>query len=60
MVFLVPPSMEELERRLRERLTESDEEIEGRLARARKELKQVSQLPVYYRERYDRSGGGGA
>jgi guanylate kinase len=42
MVFLVPPSMEELERRLRDRLTESDVEIEGRLARARKELELVS------------------
>lgn len=42
MVFLVPPSMEELERRLRGRLTESDEEIEGRLARARNELELVS------------------
>lgn len=42
MVFLVPPSMEELERRLRERLTESDAEIDSRLARARKELEAVS------------------
>lgn len=42
MVFLVPPSMEELERRLRERLTETDAEIESRLARARKELEAVS------------------
>ena len=41
MVFLVPPSMEELERRLRERLTESDEQIATRLARARKELEAV-------------------
>lgn len=42
MVFLVPPSMEELERRLRDRSTDSDEEIEGRLARARKEIEEVS------------------
>lgn len=41
MVFLVPPSMEELERRLRDRLTESDEQIATRLARARKELEVV-------------------
>lgn len=42
MVFLVPPSMEELERRLRNRLTESDEQIAGRLARAREELEEVT------------------
>lgn len=38
MVFVVPPSLEELERRLRGRSTDSDDEIAGRLARARKEL----------------------
>jgi len=42
MVFLVPPSMEELERRLRNRLTETDEQIATRLARARKELEVVA------------------
>lgn len=41
MIFLVPPSMEELERRLRDRRTESCEEIEGRLARARRELEET-------------------
>jgi len=37
-VFLVPPSMEELERRIRERGTDSEEQIELRLANARVEL----------------------
>ena len=37
MIFLVPPSLEELERRLRARGTETDEKIEARLARARQE-----------------------
>lgn len=41
MIFLVPPSVEELERRLRNRSTDSDVEIEGRLARARRELEEV-------------------
>jgi guanylate kinase len=38
LVFLVPPSEEELARRLRRRRTESEEELAGRLARAREEL----------------------
>ena len=41
MVFLVPPSLEELERRLRSRLTESDAEIARRLQNARAELEQI-------------------
>jgi len=41
MVFLVPPSMEELERRLRSRSTDSDEAIERRLKNAKMELKQI-------------------
>ncbi len=42
MIFLVPPSMEELERRLRNRLTDSDEQIVNRLSRAHKELDEVA------------------
>jgi guanylate kinase len=38
LVFLLPPSWEELERRLRGRGTDPSEEIERRLADARKEL----------------------
>lgn len=37
-VFVLPPSMDELERRLRNRGTESDEWVEKRLARARQEV----------------------
>lgn len=40
-VFLIAPSWAELERRLRERGTESEEEIQRRLAIAREEAKQV-------------------
>ena len=34
-IFILPPSMEELERRLHERGTDSDEVIAGRMQRAR-------------------------
>ena len=37
-VFILPPSLEELERRLRRRATDSDEVIERRLRMARREL----------------------
>ena len=42
LVFLVPPSLEELERRLRSRDTESDEDVARRLSNAREELEQIS------------------
>jgi guanylate kinase len=38
MVFITPPSLEELERRLRARATETDEQIRRRLAKASDEL----------------------
>ncbi len=38
-IFIVPPSMEELEKRLRGRGTESEEEIAIRMATAREEMK---------------------
>jgi len=41
MVFLVPPSLEELEKRLRSRNTDSDEDVARRLLNARKELEQI-------------------
>lgn len=41
MVFLVPPSLEELEHRLRSRLTESDAEITKRLLDARSEFEHI-------------------
>ena len=37
MIFLVPPTLAELERRLRKRGTETDETIKARLSRARQE-----------------------
>lgn len=37
-VFVMPPSIEELERRLRGRQTESEDKIRQRLAKARKEI----------------------
>ncbi len=37
-IFILPPSREELERRLRERGQDSDEEIKRRLERARQEI----------------------
>lgn len=40
-IFLVPPSMEELERRIRGRKTETEEVINERLEKARKEMKTV-------------------
>jgi len=42
LIFLDPPSLEELERRLRARGTEADPAIERRLARARTEMEQSS------------------
>lgn len=38
-IFILPPSFEELERRLRGRGTETEEKIQARLATAREELK---------------------
>ena len=42
MVFLSPPSLEELERRLRSRLTETENEVTKRLLDARKELQEMN------------------
>ena len=41
-IFLAPPSIEELERRLRDRNTESEADIVTRLAKAREELQFVT------------------
>lgn len=41
LIFLAPPSMEELERRLRNRNTETEAEIQRRLANARTEMNSV-------------------
>ena len=37
-IFLVPPSLEELERRIRGRRTEEESIVQERLAKARKEI----------------------
>ena len=41
-VFIMPPSLEELERRLRKRGTESEEQLALRLANARQEMQSWS------------------
>lgn len=41
LIFIAPPSLEELERRLRNRGTESETEIEKRLSVAREELESI-------------------
>lgn len=41
LIFIVPPSMEELERRLNNRDTETPEEIQKRLTNARREIQSV-------------------
>ncbi len=43
MIYIMPPSLEELERRLRGRNTESEESICSRLARAKEEIDIVQQ-----------------
>lgn len=44
MIFIAPPTLVELERRLRGRGTDSDEKIQKRLARAREEIKAVREF----------------
>jgi guanylate kinase len=44
MLFIAPPSVVELERRLRGRGTDDEERIQRRLARARKELRAVREF----------------
>ncbi len=41
LVYIVPPSLAELEKRLRGRGTETDEQIAARLDRAREELREI-------------------
>ena len=45
-VFLLPPSVEELERRLRGRGTETEDSIQERLATARQELAQQDKFTL--------------
>ena len=44
MIFIAPPTLVELERRLRGRGTDSDEKIQKRLTRAREEIKAVREF----------------
>lgn len=44
MIFIIPPSFEELSRRLRERKTDTEEKIAGRLQKAKQEFKKI---PIY-------------
>lgn len=48
-IFIIPPSMEELERRIRGRSTEPEEIIQQRLAKASNEMKMVSQYKYIVR-----------
>ena len=47
LVFVLPPSMDELERRLRERGTESEDSIRRRMLAARSELEQGTRVYDY-------------
>ena len=47
-LFISPPSMEELERRLRGRGTESEDKIAVRLANAQKELAKPEEDPSFF------------
>jgi guanylate kinase len=42
LIFIIPPSFEELERRLRARNTDNESKIAGRLQRAREEYREIS------------------
>ncbi|HEX7022280.1 MAG TPA: guanylate kinase, partial [Trueperaceae bacterium] len=44
MIFIAPPSLSELERRLRGRGTDTEEKIQQRLVRAREEIKAVKEF----------------
>lgn len=44
MIFIAPPSLSELERRLRGRGTDSEERIQKRLSRAREEIRAVKEF----------------
>ena len=46
LIFITPPDMEELEKRLRSRKTESDEQIRLRLERAAMEMDMKSQFDI--------------
>ena len=41
LIFIIPPSLEELSRRLHKRQTDGEDVIEGRLAKAREEYREI-------------------
>ena len=43
-IFLAPPSIEELEKRIRGRASETEDAIQSRLARAREELQAANEF----------------
>ena len=49
LIFLVPPTPEELERRIRNRGTEDEESIQNRLQTARREVPEGLRLPGHQR-----------
>ncbi len=57
LVFIDPPSFEDLERRLRERATDSAGEISTRLEIAREQLEATRPVRHRDRERRPRTGG---
>lgn len=58
LVFVAPPQFEELERRLKERNTEADAEIEARLERAREELASQDEFDyIVINESVDKAAG---
>jgi guanylate kinase len=53
MIFIMPPSLEELERRLRGRRTESEQAIQDRLTRAKEEMAAVQRKVWQGRRQFD-------
>lgn len=53
MIFIMPPSLAELERRLRGRKTENEQAIESRLARAKEEMEAVKAKAWPGRRQFD-------
>merc|ERR1719330_884749 len=49
-IFVMPPSLEELEARLRKRMTESEDKIAVRMANARKEIAFKEENPSFFDE----------
>lgn len=47
MIFLLPPSYKELENRLRNRATEDEETIQGRLQKAKEEMDKTKEFKYY-------------